>query len=385
LAELFIQHIFRLHGLPKTVVSDRDSKFTSDFWRYVFKRLGTKLHMSSGYHPQTDGQTERMNRTLEEMLRAFCGTPDMQGRWEHYIPLVEFQYNNGVQASTGYSPFFLNTGQHPHTPATLTAGADVVSMRVPSAETWLKAMEEALAAAQAAMQRAQANQADYYNRTRRAVEYKVGDNVYVSVQGLPNQRRGNKLGHRRMGPYRVSERIGKNAYRLDLPVTWGVHPVFHVSYLEPHRPDAARWHEPPTLAKAVEARWIGPKGHRTLWLRVQHKNPRADEDVWMRAAELQQAAPSVYLAWHQRTDLQTVPVRMHAVRVDEDGDLEYLLEYNDGAKLWLRSGLVHARCPALLKEWQDACAGDETGSYIQYLDRVRVSRLCAARWIACAL
>ena len=110
LAELYIQHVFRLHGVSRRVVSDRHSKFTSDFWRHVFKRLGTDMHMSSGYHPQTDGQTERMNRTLEEMLRAFCGAEGMQDRWEHYLPIAEFQYNNGTQASTGYTPFFLNKG-----------------------------------------------------------------------------------------------------------------------------------------------------------------------------------------------------------------------------------------------------------------------------------
>ena len=396
LAELFIQHIFRLHGLPRTVVSDRDSKFTSDFWRYVFKRLGTKLAMSSGYHPQTDGQTERMNRTLEEMLRAFCGSSGLEQTWETYLPLAEFQYNNGVQASTGYSPFFLNSGQHPHTPASLTAGSDAVTMRVPAAETWLKAMEEALAAARAAMERAQTNQAAYYNRTHRSVEYKVGDKVYVAVQALPNKRRGSKLADRRQGPYRVTQRIGKNAYRLDLPVTWNVHPVFHVSYLEPARPDTHGWHEPPKLQQVLEGRWVGPTGQRTLWLKVRHEKLRWDEDLWMTAAELQQAAPAVYLDWHKRQDPLTAPVAILAERVSEaDGDdsfgLEYRVLYNDNAKLWVQDSLLRRRAPALVQEWQES-HHPETEEEAERmaaaapapptpLMRLAVHQLCGSRWV----
>ncbi len=92
-------------------------------------------------------------------------------------------------------------------------------MQVPAAEVWLKAMDEALAAAQAAMERSQASAVQYYNRSRRPVEYKVGDFVYVAIQGLPKSRRGNKIGPRRRGPFKVVERIGRQAYRLDLPVT----------------------------------------------------------------------------------------------------------------------------------------------------------------------
>ena len=137
-------------------------------------------------------------------------------------------------------------------------------MRVPDAEKWLDTMHEALAAAQAAMERAQATQASYYNRTRRLVEFEPGDQVYVAVQGLPHNRRGSKVSMRRRGPYKVLERIGQNAYRLDLPAVWNVHPVFHVSYLEPHRPDTAKWHDAPKLLVAVEGRWHEVGSERTL-------------------------------------------------------------------------------------------------------------------------
>jgi len=348
------------------------------------------LTMSSGYHPQTDGQTERMNRTLEEMLRAFCGTIDMQHRWEDYLPLAEFQYNNSVQTSTSFTPFYLNSGQHPHTPASLTAGADAVTMRVPSAETWLKAMDEALAAAKAAMERAQATQALYYNRHRRPVEYSVGDQVYVAVQGLPDNRRGSKVCHRRRGPYRVAQRVGKNAYRLDLPVTWNVHPVFHVSYLQPHRPDSRSWHEPPKLAKVVEARYMGPQGERTLWFQVQHERPGADDDVWLTAAELQQAAPALYIAWHQAHDESTVPVKILAERsIDDDDDwgVEFQVLYNDGVKLWIKDRLLRQRAPTLVDEFygevdsdDEADPADAVPTHTAPAMRLRVMRMCALQW-----
>ena len=91
-AKLFVKEIFRLHGMPKSIVSDRDSKFTSNFWKATFKSIGTELRMSTAFHPQTDGETERVNRVLEDMLRMYVN--DKQTNWNEYLPLVEFAYNN---------------------------------------------------------------------------------------------------------------------------------------------------------------------------------------------------------------------------------------------------------------------------------------------------
>ena len=114
LAKLFFKEIVRLHGIPSSVISDRDPRFTSSFWQQIWKQLGTKLAMSTAYHPQTDGQTERANRTIEEMLRAYVNRK--QNDWDQYLTAIELAYNNSKQASTGYSPFYLNYGQHPSIP-----------------------------------------------------------------------------------------------------------------------------------------------------------------------------------------------------------------------------------------------------------------------------
>ena len=116
-AKTFLDHIFRLHGLPRVIVSDRDPKFVSKFWRTLFKQLGMHLALFTAYHPQTDGQTESANRTLEDMLRTFVNYK--QDNWDDCLPAAEFAYNNSQQASTGYTPFYLDCGQHPITPSTL--------------------------------------------------------------------------------------------------------------------------------------------------------------------------------------------------------------------------------------------------------------------------
>uniref|UniRef100_H3GZA0 Integrase catalytic domain-containing protein n=1 Tax=Phytophthora ramorum TaxID=164328 RepID=H3GZA0_PHYRM len=116
-AKLFIDLVFRQHGLPESIVSDRDPRFTGKFWSSVFKVLGTRLDMSTTDHPQTDGQTERVNRVVEDVLRSVCAeTPK---RWSTMLPLGEFALNNAVHASTGFTPLYVNDLTHPRVPLTL--------------------------------------------------------------------------------------------------------------------------------------------------------------------------------------------------------------------------------------------------------------------------
>ena len=103
LAQLYLKEIVRLHGVPRTIISDRDSRFTSHFWECVQSALGTKLKFSTAFHPQTDGQTERVNQVLEDMLRA-CAL-DFKGSWCKYLSLAEFAYNNSYQATIGMAPY----------------------------------------------------------------------------------------------------------------------------------------------------------------------------------------------------------------------------------------------------------------------------------------
>ncbi|GJP33387.1 hypothetical protein CLOM_g17931 [Closterium sp. NIES-68] len=116
-ARLFLTNVIRLHRLPSAIISDRDPKFTSNFWRHLWDQFGTKLQFSSAYHPQTDGQTERVNQTMEQLIHTTCTDPST---WEQSLPLLEFAYNNATSATTNQSPFFLNYGQDPVVPSTPT-------------------------------------------------------------------------------------------------------------------------------------------------------------------------------------------------------------------------------------------------------------------------
>ena len=114
IADIFLKKISRLHGIPKLIISDRDVKFTGNFWRYLFSRLEMRLNFSTAYHPQTNGKTERVNRIVQDMLRMYV--MNNPTKWEDYLHLVEFVYNNGYQASTKINPFEVVYGWKCRTP-----------------------------------------------------------------------------------------------------------------------------------------------------------------------------------------------------------------------------------------------------------------------------
>eukprot|EP00253_Pinus_taeda_P016848 PITA_16848 len=136
IAHIFMQHVFKLHGIPKTIISDRDVKFTSAFWKTLFVDLGTQLNFSTAYHPQTDGQTERVNQVVEDMLRAYV--MQQPTLWEEYLHLVEFAYNNGYHTSTQMSPFEVMYGRKFRTPSSWGGPEDKLSL----GREMLKEMED---------------------------------------------------------------------------------------------------------------------------------------------------------------------------------------------------------------------------------------------------
>uniref|UniRef100_A0AAV1U6J2 Integrase catalytic domain-containing protein n=1 Tax=Peronospora matthiolae TaxID=2874970 RepID=A0AAV1U6J2_9STRA len=121
---VFIDTIFRLHGLPRELVSDKDPRFTADFWRSVFKSLGTRLKMSTSDHPESDGQTERANRVLEEILRGYVHSFKIRSE---FLSMVEFAINNSVHASTTHTPFYVNGLRHPRVPTLPECNSEVIA------------------------------------------------------------------------------------------------------------------------------------------------------------------------------------------------------------------------------------------------------------------
>ena len=179
-ARIFIETVFRHHGLPEVIISDRDPRFTSKFWTTLFELLGTDLRFSTAFHPQTDGQSEVMIRTLENFLRPYVDRNPSS--WVRQLPLAEFAANNAVNASTGYTPFFLESGQDPVVPMSLLRS----SVRTPNqaVNDMVDRMKVTLESAQANIHQAQERMKRAVDRTRRDETFKEGDEVVLSTRNL---------------------------------------------------------------------------------------------------------------------------------------------------------------------------------------------------------
>ncbi|KAH0652710.1 hypothetical protein KY289_030388 [Solanum tuberosum] len=228
-ADLFVKEVVKLHGIPRTIVSDRDAKFLSHFWRILWGKLGTKLLFSTSCHPQTDGQTEVVNRTLGNMLRAV-----LKGKltsWEDYLPIVEFAYNRTFHSSTGKTPFEVVYGFNPLTPLDLLPlpTNDFANLDGKTKADMMKKIHEQT---RLAIEKKNKEVALRRNKGRKYVVFKPGDLVWVHMrkERFPSKRK-TKLDPRGSGPYKVLERIGDNAYKLDLPGEFQVSATFNVSDL----------------------------------------------------------------------------------------------------------------------------------------------------------
>ena len=237
-ALLYLNHVWKLHGVPKVIVSDRDPLFTSQFTRALCKSIGSQQRLSTAYHPQTDGQTERVNRVLEDMLRMYVNRS--QTDWDEKLACAEFAVNNSEHVSTGTTPFFLNYGYHPYLPVSL-----LPNHRVLGATAFAQRMQRLIAEARREHRVATQRQAQYANSKRRDVQFAEGDWVLLSSKNLRFKQGTPKLLPRWVGPFQVAKRVGTQAYELVLPARWKIHDVFHVSVLERYRTDGSVQPPPP--------------------------------------------------------------------------------------------------------------------------------------------
>jgi hypothetical protein len=229
-AELYIARILSLHGVPKTIVSDRGPQFVSKFWEELHKFLGTKLLHSSTYHPQTSGQTERVNQILEDMLRA-C-VLDFSQKWDECLPLAEFSYNNSYQDSIQMAPFEALYGRRCRTPLNWSGPGERRFFR----PDLVKETEDKDQNIIHNLKKAQARQKSYADKRRMPLYFLEGDYVYLKVSPMKGVSRfgvKGKLAPRYIGPFPILQRYGPVAYQLQLPETLSVvHNVFHVSQLK---------------------------------------------------------------------------------------------------------------------------------------------------------
>ena len=230
LARLYVKEIVARHGVPISIISDRDSRFTSNFWRSLQDALGSDLDMSTAYHPQTDGQSERTIQTLEDMLRA-CAIDFGKG-WDRHLPLAEFSYNNSYHTSIKQAPYEALYGRKCRSPI---CWAEVGESQLTGPDL-VQETTEKIVQIRSRMQAARDRQKSYADKRRRPLEFQVGDKVLLKVspwKGVIRFGKRGKLNPRYIGPFQILAKIGPVAYRLELPSELSaVHDVFHVSNLK---------------------------------------------------------------------------------------------------------------------------------------------------------
>ncbi|KAL0560509.1 hypothetical protein IC582_000914 [Cucumis melo] len=302
--QLYMSEIVRLHGVPVSIVSDRDARFTSKFWKGLQTAMGTRLDFSTAFHPQTDGQTERLNQVLEDMLRA-CAL-EFPGSWDSHLHLMEFAYNNSYQATIGMAPFEALYGKCCRSPV---CWDEVGEQRLMGPEL-VQSTNEAIQKIRSRMHTAQSRQKSYADVRRKDLEFEVGDKVFLKVapmRGVLRFEKRGKLSPRFVGPFEILERIGPVAYRLALPPSLTTaHDVFHVSMLRKYVPDPSHvvdyepleidenmsYTEQPVEILAREVKTLRNK--EIPLVKVLWRNHRIEEATWEREDDMRSRYPELF-------------------------------------------------------------------------------------------
>ncbi|KAL0560548.1 hypothetical protein IC582_000953 [Cucumis melo] len=302
--QLYMTEIVRLHGVPVSIISDRDARFTSKFWKGLQLALGTRLDFSTAFHPQTDGQTERLNQMLEDMLRA-C-VLEFSGSWDSRLHLMEFAYNNSYQATIGMAPFEALYGKCCRSPV---CWGEVGEQRMLGPEL-VQTTNAAIQKIRARMLTAQSRQKSYADVRRKDLEFEVGDMVFLKVapmKGVLRFAKKGKLSPRFVGPFEILERIGPVAYRLALPPSLAaVHDVFHISMLRKYVADPTHvvdfeplqfsenlsYEEQPVEVLAREVKKL--RSREIPLVKILWQNHGVEEATWEKEEDMRAQYPELF-------------------------------------------------------------------------------------------
>ena len=298
-AQAFMDNVFKLHGCPKSIVSDRDTVFLSTFWSELFAMQGVELKFTSAYHPQSDGQTEVVNRCLETYLRCMCS--DKPHLWSKWLPLAEFWYNTTFHSAIQMSPFEAVYGQPPPVHLPYLPGESKVAVVARS----LQERENMLLVLKFHLLRAPHRMKQFADSHRTERSFEIGDLVFVKLQpyrqGSVVVRSNHKLAPKYYGPYKVVDRCGKVAYKLLLPSSSMIHPVFHVSQLKAVVGVVLTSTQLPSVisdllikepAVILERKMVKRQGQAATMVLVQWTNESEAEATWEYLFDLQKKFPS---------------------------------------------------------------------------------------------
>ena len=304
LVELYIKEIVRLHGIPVSIISDRDLRFPSRFWGKLQEALGTRLNFNTAFHPQTDGQSERVIQIMEDMLRS-C-VIDLEGSWDRHIVLVEFMYKNSFQSSIGMAPYEALYGRKCRTSLCWTE----LSEKKVIGPDLIQETEEKVKMIRERLKVATDRQKSYADMKRKDIQYEIGEKVFLKVSPWKKVMRFGKKGKlspRFIGLYEVIEKVGPVAHCLPLPPELEkIHNVFHVLMLRRYRSDPSHvvssetielrpdlmYEEEPVEILAREVKELRNK--KIPLVKVLWRNHKTEEATWEIEETMRQQYPQLF-------------------------------------------------------------------------------------------
>jgi hypothetical protein len=305
LAEIYKKEIWRIHGIPRRIISDRGPQFASKFMKELCNALGIERNLSTAYHPQMDSQMERINQEIETYLWSFINY--RQNNWVKWLPMAEFHYNDKSHLATGQTLFFLNYGIHPWK-GNLTA-----ETTNPLANSLIKELEEIQKEAKAALEMNNDMMRNRGEQKKAKEDFEPGDSMWLEATNIHSNQPLQKLDNKRYGPFEIEEKVGDRAYCLKLPETWAIHNVFHSILLT--RTHAAEFDSqkkpmppPPDIIEEEEKYKIEEihghrrKGRGTQYL-VHWKGYGNEDNTWLPWSSLGNAEKLLSKYLKQSTDL----------------------------------------------------------------------------------
>ncbi len=358
-ARILHDHIYARHGMPMTVISDRGPQFVLKFMKELYWMLNITPNVSTAYHPQTDGQTERVNQEIEKYLRIFVNY--RQTDWSDWLPLAEFAHNNQIHSTTGKSPFMVLYGRNPRI---LPDSKDYYSFDNPAASNFIKEMSQIHKEMCDALEKAADNMKKQYNKKKqKARDYRVSDRVWLDATNLHLPCPKKKLNDKHVGPFMILDKAGAAAYKLKLPPHWKIHPCFNEKLLTlyillafpnqevppPPPPDLINNEEEFEIEEILDSRphmihrGQGKKSYKVIDYFVKWKGWTREHNSWVTENEMGNAQEAIK-EYEQRTSnvrqvdaakIETPKVKSIIVMIldheySDDGKVKYLCQAEDG-------------------------------------------------------